>query len=115
MLFATKYDRKRDAAEANTGEDLVERAGYIPADIRITNIMRAGMRLLEHRAEQYDFNDLAKLDLSFSDRTRSKNYDLADAFQDANALKKRLADQQKAAELAAKKEAETPPVAPVTE
>lgn len=31
MLFATKYDRKRDAAEANTGEDLVERAGYIPA------------------------------------------------------------------------------------
>ena len=45
------------------------------------------MRLLEHRAEQYDFNDLAKLDLSFSDRTRSKNYDLADAFQDANVKK----------------------------
>ena len=40
----------------------------------------AGQRLVEHRKEMYDFSDGNDIDESFTDPTRSKNYDMSDAF-----------------------------------
>ena len=51
MLFQTRYNRQERPGEINSGENLVERAGYIPAKIQIENLINAGIRLKEHRAE----------------------------------------------------------------
>lgn len=79
MLFATKYTIVRTPPEVNSGPNLVERAGYIPAQVRIENMMAAGQRLIAHRAEMYDFKNMSEIDENFIDPTRSKNFDLADA------------------------------------
>ena len=81
MDFSTKYLRPQRILENNSGKDIVERAGYIPAQIRIENIINAGKRLQEYRAEQYDFADLSEIDYNFSDPTRSKGFDISDAFR----------------------------------
>lgn len=80
MKFETHYSRTPAPPEINTGEKLVETAGYMTAQQRIEAIMNAGQRLESWRKEQFDFSD--KIDENFFDPTRRKNYDLADAFQD---------------------------------
>jgi len=67
-------------------EILVERAGYVSAEQRITSLIEAGQRLITARAEQYDSNTGDEMD-DFDIRTRKTTYDLADASQDALALK----------------------------
>ena len=95
MRFNTQYDRIKQPPESNSGITLVERAGYIPAQQRIENLMLAGQRLVQARKELYDFPD-GKIDHNFSDPTRSKNYDLADAFQDGLKVEARLNAQKQA-------------------
>jgi len=77
MKFNTHYDRIRQAPEKNSGEKLVETAGYIPAKKRIENLMLAGLHLKEYRMEQFDFHE-NQVDETYFDRTRSKNFDLSD-------------------------------------
>lgn len=96
MRFNTQYDRVRQPAETNSGITLVERAGYISAQVRIENLMLAGQRLVQARKEMYDFPD-GKIDLNFTDPTRSKNYDLADGFQDSLKVAAKLKAQKEAA------------------
>ena len=98
MLFQTRYNRPERIGEFNSGENLVERAGYIPAKIQIENLILAGKRLQEHRAEMYDFTELSKIDLDFYDPTRSKNFDIADAFQLKRDVEARLKASQNAQE-----------------
>ena len=97
MRFNTQYDRVKQPPESNSGITLVERAGYISAQVRIENLMLAGQRLVQARKEMYDFPD-GKIDLNFTDPTRSKNYDLADGFQDGLKVEARLKAQKEAAE-----------------
>jgi len=80
MQFQTKYTHEKSPGEINLGKNLVEKAGYIPAQARIENMILAGQRLVEHRKEMYDFSDGEDIDESFTDPTRSKNFDMADAF-----------------------------------
>ena len=80
MIFQTKYTHEKSPSEVNLGKNLVEKAGYIPAQARIENMILAGQRLVEHRKEMYDFSDGNDIDESFTDPTRSKNYDMSDAF-----------------------------------
>ena len=80
MQFQTKYTHEKSPGEVNLGKNLVEKAGYIPAQARIENMILAGQRLVEHRKEMYDFSDGKDIDESFTDPTRSKNYDMSDAF-----------------------------------
>lgn len=80
MQFQTRYNHQSSPPEVNSGKSLVEKAGYIPAQARIENMMLAGQRLIEHRQELYDFKRGEEPDESFYDPTRSKNFDLADAF-----------------------------------
>ena len=81
MNFATKYSIQKTSPEVNKGPSHVEKAGYIPAQARIENMMLAGQRLVAHRAEMYDFKELKDIDENFIDPTRSKNFDMADASQ----------------------------------
>ena len=81
MNFSTKYSLQKTPPEVNKGPSHVEKAGYIPAQARIENMMLAGQRLVAHRAEMYDFKELKDIDESFTDPTRSKNFDMADASQ----------------------------------
>ena len=97
MRFNTQYDRVRQPAETNSGITLVERAGYISAQVRIENLMLAGQRLVQARKEMYDFPD-GKIDFDFNDPTRRKNYDLADGFQDGLKVEAKLKAQKEAAE-----------------
>lgn len=87
MIFQTRYNRLDRIGESNPGPNLVEKAGYIPAKIQIENLILAGIRLKEHRQDLYDFKSLAEIDMDFYDPTRSKNFDLADAFQYSHELK----------------------------
>lgn len=90
MKFKTHYTSEPYPGEVNSGEILVETAGYVSAEKRISNLMLAGQRLADYRKGLYDFDHNQELDESFSDPTRSKNYDLADAFQDELSLHERL-------------------------
>lgn len=81
MIFQTHYTHTKSPGETNLGKRLVEKAGYIPAKDRIENMILAGQRLIEHRMSMYDFDSNKELDESFYDPTRSKNFDMADAFQ----------------------------------
>lgn len=89
MEFKTQYNRVRQAPEQNDGVTSVDKAGYISAQRRIENIMFAGQRLIQARREMFDFEG-NEFDPSFSDPTRNRNYDMADAFQDGLILKERL-------------------------
>lgn len=87
MQFQTKYTHQKSPGEVNLGKNLVEKAGYIPAQARIENMILAGQRLIEHRKELYDFSDGNDIDETFSDPTRSKNFDMSDAFIMSEAIK----------------------------
>ena len=84
--FKTQYEDFKRSPEVNSGEILVERVGYISARDRIENLLLAGHRLESYCKEQYDFDSVENIDESFTDPTRNKNYDMADAFQDTIVL-----------------------------
>lgn len=81
MKFYTKYDRPPTSYEVGGGKKLVETAGYLSAKQRIDNLITAGRQLMASRAEQYDFPEGTPTDTNFSDPTRSRGFDLADASQ----------------------------------
>lgn len=81
MEFRKAFTYVASKGEINSGEIKVETAGYIPAQVRIEQIIDAGRRLVDYRKEQFDYSN-GEDDLSPDIRTRSKSYDLADATQD---------------------------------
>lgn len=110
MKFHTQRERPKKILEKNNDKRITETAGYIPANVRIANIMLAGANLKQYRAEQYDFGD-GQVDPEFFDPTRCKNFDLADAGILQNATNEALeaqyiASKQRSKEKAKEKEAE---------
>lgn len=67
--------------EINSGEEKVEKAGYIPANRRIEAMIDAGERLAQARMEQYDGHDTLDPDDMEVDPTRNPGFDPADAAQ----------------------------------
>jgi len=90
MKFNNPYSRQRLNYEKPSGPSRVEKAGYIPANIKIQSLMSAGKRLVESRAEQYDFLDDKSVDHDFYDPTRRPGFDMADASIMENALEARI-------------------------
>lgn len=84
MLFRTHYNGDQFEKKYETVDDtrITESAGYISAKQRIENLIFAGQRLAQHRAEQYDltgeYSDEDEDNISI-DPTRRKDFDLADA------------------------------------
>lgn len=96
MEFYTKFKRPEKRYEVNSGEKLVETAGYIPARIQIEEFIAAGKRLNAARAEQYDFSGTQKDDeTDMLDPTRSPNFDLADGSAYKSEVRRRLNENRK--------------------
>ena len=79
MKFFTKFDRPEPVKEVNSGELLVEVAGYVPAKKQIENLLFAGKRLDEFRRHEYEFQDGEEIPPGYIDRTRTPNFDVVDA------------------------------------
>ena len=96
--------------EAGGGEEIVDAAGYVPAEQQILIMINAGIRLDENRREMYDYEGQVGPDTEFGDIgydiTRSPNIDPADISQLSLHVNSRLAEQAAAAEKTAP---ETPP------
>lgn len=56
-MLQTRYALEKRKGEEGGGESIVETAGYIPGEVRIKQLLMAGQRLAEARAEQYDWPD----------------------------------------------------------
>ncbi|WNK14082.1 MAG: hypothetical protein [Microvirus sp.] len=93
--FRSQYMEKfpHDAPEVNSGELITETAGYVPAQIRIEDMIMAGQRLELGRAAQFDFNGV-KPEEDFYDPTRNRGFDMADAFQIQEQIKKKKLDHE---------------------
>lgn len=96
MAFNTHYNRVQSKPEENTGKNLVETHGYIPAVVQIRNIMDAGRRLTEYRKEQYDFA-VANVDESYF-ASRSHYYDKVTAMETMQEITERVENSQTASE-----------------
>jgi hypothetical protein len=94
MEFATAYRKHEARLEYNDGPVLVETAGYIPAKMQIEQLINAGRRLEAARAEMYDFGPDDKVDDTVDPRVRRKDYDLAEASEDAQEVSERLRKQE---------------------
>ena len=96
--------RPERVQEKNSGVSKTETQGYIPAKTQIENLLAAGERLSEYRKAVYDFT--GETDSAPIPPDRRRNFDMADAYQEGEAVKKRLKSQKKRAEEARKAEAE---------
>lgn len=89
-MLQTRYNRDKAPRdyESGGGKPIVETAGYVPADVRIKELLLAGERLAEYRAERYDWpNGSIVDDDHIVDPTRRPGYDMADAAQAALHIK----------------------------
>lgn len=87
MQFRTPYNAGEPTGEINSGEIIVETAGYVSADQRITNLIRAGQRLEESRRAYYDYMPGDDLNEDRYDPTRDKDFDIVDAQNLSNTIK----------------------------
>lgn len=97
MHFDTKYERKPYLGEKNSGEVLTEQAGYVPADVKILNMIEAGERLREYRLG-YEFEDENSVPDDYFDPTRDPGFDMADASAMSAETLQRMAKSQKKTE-----------------
>lgn len=89
-----------DKGEKIAGKRITESAGYVPAKTKIEEMIQAGQRLVDYRAENYDFPPDTKVTeeeiLEYFDPSRSPGFDVVDAqnmTQDAlNRVKARQKD-----------------------
>lgn len=105
MKHNTAYDRVLDKGEINSGEVIVETAGYVPAEKKILDMIRAGERLKRTRAEEFDFAEGQEVPDDFIDPTRSPNFDIADASIMTRGAEKRLDEQVESKKAEARKRA----------
>lgn len=104
----TKYKRPKPDPEVNSGEQITETAGYIPADVQITDMIQAGFRLGEYRREMYDFgaeeevpDDMEPLPYGSDIQTvEAKAMEVEARLQEAQALLLKAEEEKKALEAA---------------
>lgn len=97
MQFETKYERKPYQGEKNSGELLTEQAGYVPADVKILNMIEAGERLRDSRLG-YEFADENSVPDDYFDPTRDAGFDMADASAIKAETLQRMAQSQRKTE-----------------
>lgn len=108
-MLTTRYNYKPSPGEPGGGEKLVETSGYIPADVRIQELIMAGERLGDYRRESYDYGPDDEIDDLIEDPTRHPSFGLEDGSQYDREVAQRL-EKQKADAKARKKLEAAPPV-----
>lgn len=88
------FKRPKDVKEINSGEQITETAGYIPADVQIQDMIAAGMRLGEYRREMYDFDANEEVPEEYFDPTRSPGVDVVDVERAGLAINAKIAEAQ---------------------
>ena len=88
------FKRPKDVKEINSGEQITETAGYIPADVQIQDMIAAGMRLGEYRREMYDFDANEEIPEDFMDITRIPGVDVVDVERAGIAVNAKIAEAQ---------------------
>lgn len=88
IRFQSQYSHKPYDGEVISSKSIVDPSGYVDAQTRIENLMRAGERLDEYRRDMYQYGpDDDYDDDSSDDPTMEPGYDLADAhYQKQKAL-----------------------------
>jgi hypothetical protein len=84
MKIVKPYEKTDFKGEINNGEVLVETAGYLSVEQQIENLILAGRRLEDWRADHFDYYDSLPKgfdDTAIRDPTREPNFDMADAHQ----------------------------------
>lgn len=87
MQFRTPYNAGEPTGEINSGEIIIETAGYVSAEDRITSLLLAGKRLEESRKAMYDYMPDDDLNEDRYDPTRDKDFDIVDAQNLSNSIK----------------------------
>ena len=88
------FKRPKDVKEINSGEQITECSGYIPADVQIQDMIAAGMRLGEYRREMYDFAADEEVPEDYMDVTRSPGVDVVDVERAGIAVNAKIAEAQ---------------------
>lgn len=101
-----------NGGEYNSGEIIVNTAGYRPLKLQITEVMAAGQRLADYRKLAFDFTAGEPTDDNFVDPTRRPDFDLADAHEIMQEINQRYA--RRKAEQDQKPPVEVPPEEPPT-
>lgn len=102
IIFDGLGNRPVPTMEENSGEVIVETAGYVPTDRLINDMIDAGFRLQMARAQQFDLTGDQEDDGVSYDPTRARGFDLADATRIIQQVSPRLEEQKIAADNAAK-------------
>lgn len=112
MRFYTQYTKPDNIFEPdNSGQILVESAGYVPAKTMIESMINAGYRLDQFRSgnDGYESDDEA---FENEDPTLNPDFDVHDAKALNDEVVERLNSQKEAAEKAAKEAAEKVAIKP---
>jgi len=107
--YSDKYRSIPRADFMGENEYMVDRAGYIPKEQQIQQLMNAGERLEEYRRKIYSNGAPVGEDGDYEDDvplspTNSNTYDGFDAMDDAKALKRKYEETVKAQQKAVKAE-----------
>ena len=84
MIFSMQFQDTpiEVIGEENSGEVIVETAGYVDSKTKIENMIFAGQRLEQSRDEYYDFNQENQFDEQIEydiNPTRRPGFDMAEA------------------------------------
>lgn len=99
--YYTHWKRPLEVPEINDGKVITERAGYMPTNKIIENMMLAGKNLVAWRESQFDYAS-PKDDDGLIDPTRNPGYDYSDAYIDLINAENELEAAQLRADLAKK-------------
>lgn len=100
MEFSTQFNViNHSTPEINSGEVMVETAGYIDSQTKIENMIFAGQRLEMSRSEDFDYNDDNVFDDENNDMdidpTRYKGLDMAEASEIDRSMYQKFIDWKK--------------------
>lgn len=79
MNFQTHFDREPHTYEEDFPTSRVNRFRHVPIRTQVENFILAGERLEKIRREAFDFPPGVEVDENYSDPTRAKGFDMADA------------------------------------
>lgn len=88
--ISTRWVRPKYEGEKNEGKELVDKAAYVSAEVRINALMRAGRDLVQWRRDQFDAGPYDEDYEPDIDPTRNPGSDITDIQAYGKNLKQRM-------------------------